>query len=84
MGLKAYYVDVTEDCRGIKVAHGCAAVFIAGRPIFVDLTYSSFDITHRKFSVLRPQEFTCPGWRIFVCANWPQNSRRIYPLSTGP
>ncbi len=56
VGLKAYYVDVTEDCRGIKVAHGCAAVFIAGRPIFVDLTYSSFDITHRKFSVLSDVE----------------------------
>jgi len=51
-GINAYHVAVEEDCRGMNVLHGCAAVFIGGRALLVDPAYSSFGISHKRFKVL--------------------------------
>jgi tetratricopeptide (TPR) repeat protein len=51
-GLKSYHTFVAQDFRGIRLLHGCAAVFIGGKALLVDPSYSTFGIAHKKFTVL--------------------------------
>jgi len=71
VGLKAYHVCVAEDCRGVKVSHGCAAVFVTDKPLLIDLTYSLFGAGHRRFRVLDDPRTTalylCGGRDVRLC-----------------
>ena len=51
-GLDSYCVYVEEDCRGKKVCHECACVFVGEKALLVDPAYSWFGPPHRKFATL--------------------------------
>ncbi len=52
VGLESNYVSVDVDYKGENVCHACAAVKLVGKFILVDPAYHTFDILHRKFSIL--------------------------------
>ncbi len=57
-GLKSNYVSVKRDNRNKKVHHGCAAVDTERGRILADPAYHTFDIKHRRFSVISDKEAT--------------------------
>lgn len=52
VGLAAYYVDVQQDEHGKVAPHACAAVFLEGEAVLVDLTYHRFGAAHQRFRIL--------------------------------
>ena len=52
VNLKAYTVFVEQDCFDAWNYHACAAVFVDGKAMLVDPTYSRFDAGHKRFTIL--------------------------------
>jgi len=51
-GLKAFYTIVDEDYNSKPVSHACAAVFVDGKALLVDLSYRWFGAPHKKVVIL--------------------------------
>src|SRR5260370_678785 len=70
-GLRAYHVLVEEDCHGMELSHACAAVFIQGRSLLVDLAYSFFGAPHKRFKALDDVEaaavYLCGAEKLQAC-----------------
>lgn len=56
-GLKSQIVYVEEDCHGSKVHHACAGVRLGERLVLVDPAYHQFDVGHRRYRVIRDEDF---------------------------
>jgi tetratricopeptide (TPR) repeat protein len=70
-GLRAYFVQVDEDCYGDRALHSCAAIFLNDKVVLVDPTYSWFGAPHVKFTLLDDLETAaahlCVGARLPEC-----------------
>ncbi len=55
VGLTSNYVTVDKDFRGRSVKHACASVLINGKLVLVDPAYHTFDISHKKYKVLKDE-----------------------------
>jgi tetratricopeptide (TPR) repeat protein len=51
VGLKAYFTRVDRDPQDHVVLHACAALFLNGKVLLVDVTFRWFGAPHKKFSV---------------------------------
>jgi len=51
-GLKAFYTIVDEDYNSKPVSHACAAVFVDGKALLVDLSYRWLGVPHKKVVIL--------------------------------
>ena len=57
-GLEAFVYDVFVDALGNKLyppfgkRHACAGVYLEGELTLVDVTYHTYDISHKKFSFM--------------------------------
>lgn len=58
VGLNAFYVDVTRDCRSNLVNHCCAGLFIGSRALLVDIAYQLFGAVHADYSFLNDLQAT--------------------------
>ena len=63
-GLKAYWVSVEEDCVGRKDSHACAAVFVGGKWLLIDLPYECFGAPRRRFVVMDDLQAAA----VYLCA----------------
>jgi hypothetical protein len=52
LGVRAFCVNVEQDCDGRVGGHTCAAVFTAGLAVLADPAYGTFGVAHQKFVVL--------------------------------
>lgn len=51
IGLKAFMVHVNLDDRGRVVHHDCAALFVGGKALLVDVVYHWFGVPHKEVVV---------------------------------
>jgi tetratricopeptide (TPR) repeat protein len=51
-GLKAFFTIVEKDRYGRAINHACAAVFVDGKTLLVDLSYCWFGVPHKKFVIM--------------------------------
>jgi tetratricopeptide (TPR) repeat protein len=58
VGLNAYCTLVDEDHSGKTISHACACLFMGGKAVLVDPSYSWFGIPHKKFAAIDDIETT--------------------------
>ncbi len=51
-GLKAFFTIVDKDYSGKPINHACAAVFVDGKALLVDLSYRWFGVPHKKVVIM--------------------------------
>ena len=51
VGLRAYFVPVSEQFNGGKALHACAGVFVENKLLLVDPAFCWFGVPHKKFEV---------------------------------
>ncbi|MFT4311986.1 MAG: transglutaminase-like domain-containing protein [Candidatus Woesearchaeota archaeon] len=54
-GIQSAYVHVTKDIDSRSVNHACAVSYVPG-PLFVDIAYHRFNISHKEYKIITDKE----------------------------
>jgi len=52
LGVKAYWVSISKDCRGDLTCHACAGVIIGQKALLADPAYLWFGAPHQEYQCL--------------------------------
>ena len=56
VGLQSFYTSVYQDCKGRKLLHACASVFLGKQCLLADPAYYWFGVPHQKYIILNDLE----------------------------